>query len=48
MKYLKDIPRKFRNHFRCENVYKKALGTKPEGEEKKGIVYSKIPRRKLH
>ena len=36
MKYLKDIPRKFRNHFRCENVYKKALPEKAkEGVDKK-------------
>ena len=45
MKYLKDIPRKFRNNFRCENVYKKAL---PKKEKKEGLNYSKIPRRKLH
>ena len=46
---LKDIPRKFRNHFRCENVYKKALPEKAkEGEDKKKLNYAKIPRRKLH
>ena len=49
MKYLKDIPRKFRNNFRCENVYKKALPEKPVKEKKEGkMVYSVIPRRKLH
>ena len=48
MKYLKDIPRKFRNHFRCENVYKKALPPKPEGGESEKLKYAKIPRRKLH
>ena len=47
MKYLKDIPRKFRNHFKCENVEKNALPEKPE-KEKKEVKYSKIPRRKLH
>ena len=51
MKYLKDIPRKFRNHFRCENVYKKALGEKEVKENKEGekkINYAVVPRRKLH
>ena len=51
MKYLKDVPRKFRNHFRCENVYKKALPEKEkkEGKDaKEGVNYAKIPRRKLH
>ena len=50
MKYLKDIPRKFKNHFRCENVYKKALPEKPEKKENEEgkIHYAKIPRRKLH
>ena len=49
MKYLKDIPRKFRNHFRCENIYKKALPEKAPKEKKEGeMVYSVIPRRKLH
>ena len=36
MKYLKDIPRKFKNHFRCENIYKKAL---PEKEVKEKNDY---------
>ena len=44
MRYKKDIPRKFRNGFREENVYLKALPTK---EHKKEITYAKIPRRKL-
>lgn len=44
MRYKKDIPRKFRNGFREENVYKKAL---PAKEAKKELTYSKIPRRKL-
>ena len=44
MKYLKEVPRKYRNNFRCENVYKKAL---PEKEKKEGLNYAKIPRRKL-
>ena len=50
MKYLKDIPRKFRNNFRCENVYKKALPPAPVKEEKDKdkIKYAVIPRRKLH
>ena len=49
MKYLKDIPRKFRNNFRCENVYKRALPEKPVKENKEGkMTYSVIPRRKLH
>ncbi len=47
MKYLKNVPRKFRNLFRCENVYKKALPEKKE-EKKEGVNYAKIPRRKLH
>ncbi len=49
MKYLKEVPRKFRNQFRCENVYKKALPEK-EKKEKEGekLSYAKIPRRKLH
>ena len=46
---IKDIPRKFRNHFRCENVYKKALPEKEVKEKKEGEVkYAVIPRRKLH
>ena len=49
MKYLKDIPRKFKNHFRCENIYKKALPEKPAKEKKEGeSIYSVKPRRKLH
>ena len=50
MKYLKEVPRRFRNNFRCENVYKKALPEKPESKEKGDgkINYAKIPRRKLH
>ena len=44
MKYLKEVPRKFRNQFRCENVYKKAL---PEKEKKKELTYSKVPAKKL-
>ena len=43
MRYKKDIPRKFRNGFREENVYKKAL---PAKESKKELTYAKIPRRK--
>ena len=49
MKYLKDVPRKFRNGFRNENVYRKALAvTEKEKEKKEGLNYAKIPRRKLH
>ena len=48
MKYLKDVPRKFRNHFRCENVYKKALPEKEKKDKKEGVQYATIPRRKLH
>ena len=44
MRYKKDIPRKFRNGFREENVYKKALPTK---EKSNKLTYAKIPRRKL-
>ena len=44
MRYKKDIPRKFRNGFREENVYKQAL---PTNEAKKELPYAKIPRRKL-
>ena len=44
MRYKKDIPRKFRNHFREENVYKKAL---PEKQHSKELKRAKIPRRKL-
>ena len=44
MRYKKDIPRKFRNGFREENVHKQALPTK---EAKKELTYAKIPRRKL-
>ena len=44
MRYKKDIPRKFRNGFREENVYEKAL---PAKEAKKELTYAKIPRRKL-
>ena len=48
-----ELTRKFRASYyligallgRCGRA---EVGTKPEGEEKKGIVYSKIPRRKLH
>ena len=46
MKYLKSIDRRFKNHFREENVYKKALPEKPKNQEKK-LPLSKIPRRKL-
>ena len=46
MKYLKEVPRKFRNQFREENVFKKALG-KDKKEGKKELKYAKIPRRKL-
>ena len=42
MRYKKDIPRKFRNNFREENVYKKAI---PKTEKKKERAV--IPRRKL-
>ncbi len=50
MKYLKDIPRKFRNNFRCENVYKKALPEKEVKDKKEEgkMKYAVIPRRKLH
>ncbi len=48
MKYLKDIPRKFRNHFREENVYLKAIGKSEKKEGKTDIKRAKIPRRKLH
>ena len=49
MKYLKDVPRKFRNGLRNENVYRKALAvTEKEKEKKEGLNYAKIPRRKLH
>ena len=44
MKYLKEVPRKFRNQFRCENVYKKAL---PEKEKKKELHYATVPAKKL-
>ena len=44
MKYLKEVSRKYRNQFRSENVYKKAL---PEKDKKKELTYSKVPRRKL-
>ena len=44
MRYKKDIPRKFRNGFREENVYKKAL---PAKEANKELTYAKIPIRKL-
>ena len=33
MRYKKDIPRKFRNGFREENVYKQALPTKEAKKE---------------
>ena len=42
MRYKKDIPRKFKNNFREENVYKKAI---PKTEKKKERAV--IPRRKL-
>ena len=49
MKYLKDIPRKFKNNFRCENVYKKALPVKEVKKNEDGkVTYSVKPRRKLH
>ena len=48
MKYLKDIPRKFRNNFREENVYLKAIGKNENKEGKKEFKRAKIPRRKLH
>ena len=44
MSYLKDMPRRFKNHFKEENVYKKAL---PEKEKSKELKRSTIPRRKL-
>ena len=46
MKYLKDIPRKFRNHFREENVFLKVIG-KNEKNEKKELKRAVVPRRKL-
>ena len=48
MKYLKDIPRKFRNNFREENVYLKAIGKEQKENDKKEFKRAKIPRRKLH
>ena len=48
MKYLKDIPRKFRNNFREENVYLKAIGKNENKEGKKEFKRATIPRRKLH
>ena len=46
MKYLKDIPRKFRNHFREENVFLKVIG-KNDKNEKKELKRAVVPRRKL-
>ena len=53
MKYLKEVPRRFRNNFRCKNSYTACLeanGIKKEAnkEEKKELQRKKIPRRKLH
>ena len=46
MSYLKTIDRKFKNHFREENVYKKALPEKEKPKDKT-LPRSKVPRRKL-
>jgi hypothetical protein len=44
MRYLKDVPRRAKNHFRTENTFVKALGErKVDNKGKK----AKIPRRKL-
>ena len=50
MKYLKEVPRRFRNNFRCRNSYRAALaGNKKADEgESKQLVRKVIPRRKLH
>lgn len=51
MKYLKEVPRKFRNGFRWENNYRKALilnGIKKEDKDKRELVRKTIHRRKLH
>ncbi len=48
MKYLKDIPRKFRNHFREENIFLKAIGKDDKKDAKKELKRATIPRRKLH
>jgi hypothetical protein len=44
MKFKKDVPRRFRNHFREANNFKKAM---PERIVDKTKVRAKIPRRKL-
>ncbi len=44
MKYLKDVSRRAKNHFREENKFVKALGEKKQVQ--KGTK-SKIPKRKL-
>jgi hypothetical protein len=43
MRYLKDVPRKFRNGFRTDNTFVKAIGEKKQNNGKK----AKIPRRRL-
>jgi hypothetical protein len=43
MRYLKDVPRKFRNGFRGANAFKKAIGEKSAGKFNR----AKIPRRRL-
>lgn len=43
MRHLKDVPRRFRNKFRTENTFKKALGEKPAVNKGRSVM----PRRRL-
>ena len=44
MRHLKDVPRKFRNGFRAENTFVKAIGGKKDNKTGKK---AKVPRRRL-
>ena len=46
MSYLKDLPRRAKNGFREDLVYRKASTAKPRGEKGK-FNKVKIPRRRL-
>ena len=48
MEYLKDIPRKSKNYFRCENVFEKSLPKKSLKEKKGELFYSVVSKRTFH
>ena len=47
MRYLKDVPRRAKNNFQEENVYKRASTAKTNSVKGK-LVKAKIPRRRLY